>query len=162
MIVDEMMLFCRIDGALLVQSSPTKPFAFLVCSPVVSGSLKPNGRCCTAAGPGQGKVNFVILCMGAVATIDYSALEILRGILLEWRRKGLHCLVADANSTVLELLREQLGHELLQQFQTKPAGQTAEVHFEIQEVLSIEDAVIVASQKLKCLQADSKRMADPV
>ncbi|CAK9056606.1 unnamed protein product [Durusdinium trenchii] len=110
----------------------------------------------------KSKVNFVILCMGAVATIDYSALEILRGILLEWRRKGLHCLVADANSTVLELLREQLGHELLQQFQTKPAGQTAEVHFEIQEVLSIEDAVIVASQKLKCLQADSKRMADPV
>ena len=53
--------------------------------------------------------------MGAVPSVDYSALNMLRGLLSEWRSKDLHCLVAEANSMVLELLREQLGHELLQQ-----------------------------------------------
>lgn len=53
--------------------------------------------------------------MGAVPTVDYSALNMLGGILTQWRSKGLRCLVAEANSAVLELLREQLGHELLEQ-----------------------------------------------
>lgn len=57
--------------------------------------------------------------MGAVPTVDYSALNMLRGLLSEWRSKDLHCLVAEANSMVLELLREQLGHELLQQLPGK-------------------------------------------
>jgi len=55
------------------------------------------------------------LGMGAVPTIDYSALNMLRSILSEWHGKGLRCFVAEANSAVLELLREELGHELLEQ-----------------------------------------------
>jgi hypothetical protein len=57
--------------------------------------------------------------MGAVPSVDYSALNMLRGLLSEWRSKDLQCLVAEANSMVLELLREQLGHELLQQLPGK-------------------------------------------
>ena len=77
--------------------------------------------------------------MGAVPSVDYSALEMLRGILWEWREKGLHCLVAEANVTVLALLREQLGHELLEQFDK--SRRDSDMRFESEEVLSIEDAV---------------------
>lgn len=82
--------------------------------------------------------------MGAVPTVDYSALNMLRGLLSEWRSKDLHCLVAEANSMVLELLREQLGHELLHQFATNHA----ELRFQTEEVLSVDDAVRIAK---KCL-----------
>lgn len=91
------------------------------------------------------KVKFIILCMGAVPSVDYSALNMLRGLLSEWRSKDLQCLVAEANSMVLELLREQLGHELLQQFATNHA----ELHFQTEEVLSVDDAVRIAKKRLR-------------
>jgi len=91
------------------------------------------------------RVKFVILCMGAVPTIDYSALNMLRSILMEWHSKGLRCFVAEANSAVLELLREEMGHELLEQFSTRHS----ELSFQTGEVLSIQDAVQMAKNNLQ-------------
>ena len=95
----------------------------------------------------QGDYRVVILCMGAVTQVDYSALEMLRGILSEWKSKEVHCLVAAAESKVLELFKEQLGHELLEQFEEESKGQAHPTARE--EVMSIEDAVARARKMLK-------------
>ena len=81
----------------------------------------------------SGSIRYVILGMGPVPVIDYSAIATLQGILVEWKKKGIHCMVAEANSSVLQLLREKVG-DLLEQF-----GDGA------QQVLSIDDAVAAAA-----------------
>ena len=95
----------------------------------------------------RGDYQVVILCMGAVTQVDYSALEMLRGLLKEWKSKQIQCLVAAAESKVLELLKEQLGHELLEQFKDE-SGQKAHPTAR-EEVMSIEDAVARAREMLK-------------
>lgn len=80
-----------------------------------------------------GSIRYVILGMGPVPVIDYSAIAMLQSILTEWKKKGIHCIVAEANYSVLELLHEKLGDQL-EQFEQGSQG-----------VLSIERAVSLAT-----------------
>jgi len=54
-------------------------------------------------------VDVIVLPFGSVHDLDKTAIEMLRDLLTEWRKRNMSCIVAEAKSRVRLLLEEQFG-----------------------------------------------------
>jgi len=54
-------------------------------------------------------IKAVVLSFGSVEYVDFSAMSVLKDILVKFKAEGIHCLVAEANPCVEFLLTEKLG-----------------------------------------------------
>eukprot|EP00443_Scrippsiella_acuminata_P021853 CAMPEP_0115287302 /NCGR_PEP_ID=MMETSP0270-20121206/62383_1 /TAXON_ID=71861 /ORGANISM="Scrippsiella trochoidea, Strain CCMP3099" /LENGTH=722 /DNA_ID=CAMNT_0002704365 /DNA_START=52 /DNA_END=2220 /DNA_ORIENTATION=+ len=86
------------------------------------------------------KIDIVVLSFGSVHDLDKTAVEMLRELLTEWRKRSVSCIVADAKSRV---------RLLLEQYFAKPskAGQ-APLLDQPAFMIGIDDAVQLAQRRL--------------
>jgi len=80
-------------------------------------------------------IKAVVLCFGAVEYIDYSALSVLKDVLVHFKHDHVVCVIADVKPNVELVLREKLG--------AGPKPLIKDLQF-----LSIKEAVHVAEGKL--------------
>eukprot|EP00429_Kryptoperidinium_foliaceum_P019055 CAMPEP_0176029938 /NCGR_PEP_ID=MMETSP0120_2-20121206/14719_1 /TAXON_ID=160619 /ORGANISM="Kryptoperidinium foliaceum, Strain CCMP 1326" /LENGTH=742 /DNA_ID=CAMNT_0017363171 /DNA_START=12 /DNA_END=2240 /DNA_ORIENTATION=+ len=85
-------------------------------------------------------VDIVVLAFGSVHDLDKSAIEMLRELLTEWRKRGVSCIVADAKSRVRLLLE--------QYFASAPGKGKAALLDQPAFMISLDDAVNLAKRNV--------------
>merc|ERR1719277_1458602 len=85
-------------------------------------------------------VEIIVLSFGSVHDLDKTAVEMLRELLTEWRKRNVSCIVADAKSRV---------RLLLEQYFAKPVGLgKAPLLDQPAFMIGIDDAVNLAQRRL--------------